>query len=290
MATSEDTPVVRGDSCTQRRPQAVSTQLGQFLHAHAHMPVHMRVYNVHTRDRCAWQEHVCPHACAHACIQCAHARDRCAWQEHVCPHTRMHTHVYNVHTHDQVCVAGTVSIGSPPSPGPPPEGLTRAAPDSQSWKQQVSRAGSAPRWGARAARGDPLSSASGEGGALRLTPTILPPQLQELGTTCPGVHMTGEGLRAHLEERPVQGGGRRAEEPRLLQWGGVCTGREARAPGCWESTDSGPPARGEDSSAAEKVVMRSPGQEAVSRARDPPYLRRAIVKAASVLLLTGRAV
>lgn len=35
---------------------------------------------------------------------------------------------------------------------------------------------------------------------------ILPPQLQELGATCPGVHMTGEGLRVHLEERPVLGG------------------------------------------------------------------------------------
>lgn len=83
---------------------------------------------------------------------------------------------------------------------------------------------------------------------------------------------------------------RRAEESRLLQGGGVCTGQEARAPGCWEATDSGPPAQGEDSSAAEKVVTRSPGQAAVGRARDPPYLRRAIVKAASVLLLTGRAV
>ena len=84
MATSEDTPVVRGDSCTQRRPQAVSTQLGQFLHAHAHMPVHMRVYSVHMHVTGVRGRNTCAHI-------------------HACTHTRMHTHacthVYNVCTH-----------------------------------------------------------------------------------------------------------------------------------------------------------------------------------------------
>lgn len=116
------------------------------------MPVHMRVYSVHMHG-----EPVCvagtrvptythAHTRMHTRVQCVHTHDRCAWQRHVCLHTRMHTHVYNVHTHDQVYVAGTVSIGSP-QPRAPPGSLTRAAPDSQSWKQQVSRAGSAPRWG-----------------------------------------------------------------------------------------------------------------------------------------------
>lgn len=92
-----------------------------------------------------------------------------------------------------------------------------------------------------------------------------------------------------MEERPLRGGGCRAEESRLLQGGGVCTGRAARAPRCWGPTDTGPPAQGADGPAAEKVVTRSREQAAVSRARDPPYLRHAVVKAATVLSLSGHA-
>ena len=92
-----------------------------------------------------------------------------------------------------------------------------------------------------------------------------------------------------MEERPLRGGGHRAEESRLLQGGGVCTGRAARTPRCWGPTDRGPPARGEDGPAAEKVVTRSPEQVAVSRARDAPYLRHAVVRVATVPSLTGHA-
>ena len=49
------------------------------------------------------------------------------------------------------------------------------------------------------------------------------------------------------------------------------------------------PAQGADGPAAEKVVTRSREQAAVSRARDPPYLRHAVVKAATVLSLSGHA-
>ena len=79
------------------------------------------------------------------------------------------------------------------------------------------------------------------------------------------------------------GGRHRAEGLRLLQGGGVCTGRAARAPGCWAPTERGALARGEDGSNGEEVVMRSREQGAVSRVGDPPYLRHTVVKAASAL-------
>lgn len=200
VTTSEDTPVMDGDSCTQTATGSLLPAWPVSAHTCQHTCMHIHVYNVHMHTTgCAWQEHTCPHTCAHihvynACthVTSVHGRSTHA-HTRACTDMHAHTSVQCAHTHDWVCMPGTVSIGSPPNPGP--EGLIQGAPSSQSWKQQVSQEGSASPRGARAARSDRPSFLGTWGGrGTQAYSHDSPPQLQELGETCPGVHMTGEGL------------------------------------------------------------------------------------------------
>ena len=190
---------------------------------------HTCVQCAHTHDWvCMAGTHMPTYLCAHTCVQCAHTHDRvCMAGTHMPTDLCAHTCVQCAHTHDRVCTAGTISKGSPPNPGPPPEGLSsRRGPSGQSWKQhcqhQMNTEGSASPQGVGAAHGDPLSSAPGEGGALRLTP-ILPSAAGTWREVSQGPHDRRGALRPHGGEASVGWGaqGRGIKAPA----GGRCVHR-----------------------------------------------------------------